>query len=114
MQVISLDPYLRWTSASSGMLTPGSSEHRDSFCRMLLETFNPYRPAVIDWPALSAAELERIRALPFWDTAVAIEGRAALRMDWQAGKIDDPPWPLCSVRLARNIAGPEGAVRGAL
>lgn len=91
MQVMSLDdPYLHWTSASGGLLTPGSSEHRDAFCRMLLETYNPYRPAVIDWPALADPELDRIRGLPFWDTAVAIEGRAALRMDWQAAQLNDP------------------------
>jgi hypothetical protein len=57
---------------------------------MLLDTFNPYKPAVIAWPALSETELARISALPFWDTAVAIEGRAALRMEWQAGTTDDP------------------------
>lgn len=27
--------------------------------------------------------------MPFWDTAVAIEGRAALCMDWQAKHIND-------------------------
>jgi len=101
MQIMSLDQYLHWTSTSGGKLTPGSSEHRDAFCRMLLETFNPYRPAVIDWPALSSSELERIRALPFWDTAVAIEGRAALRMDWQADNVDDA---LISDALKLNAA----------
>ncbi|MEZ5832681.1 MAG: ferritin-like domain-containing protein [Dongiaceae bacterium] len=82
--------YLNWISQDPGKLVPGSTEHRDAFCRMLLDTYNPYRPAVIDWPALSETEMERIAGLPFWDTAVAIEGRASLRMDWQADNIEDP------------------------
>lgn len=101
MQVISLDPYLTWKSRLEGDLAPGSREHRDAYCHMLLDTYNPYKPAVIDWPALSVTELARIAALPFWDTAVAIEGRAALRMDWQAGNIDDP---LIAAALKLNAA----------
>ena len=30
----------------------GQRDDLSSFCRMLLETFNPYKPAVIDWPKL--------------------------------------------------------------
>ena len=84
------DPYYGWSCALAGKLVPGSIEHRDAFCRMLLDTYNPYRPAIMDWPALSEAELARLAGLPFWDTAVAIEDRAALRMGWQADNIEDP------------------------
>lgn len=101
MQAMPLDPYLSWTSRLEGDLAPGSREHRDAFCHMLLDTYNPYKPAVIDWPALSETELARIAALPFWDTAVAIEGRAALRMEWQAVNTDDP---LIGAALKLNAA----------
>ncbi|MDW9237057.1 aminomethyltransferase domain protein [Burkholderia thailandensis] len=30
----------------------GSDAHKQMFCKMLLDTHNPYKPAVIDWPAL--------------------------------------------------------------
>jgi hypothetical protein len=32
----------------------GSDAHKKLFCRTLLDTFNPYKPAVIDWPELDA------------------------------------------------------------
>ena len=43
---------------------------------MLLDTFNPYKPAVIDWPKLDAAARERLVSLPIWDIAVQTEGKA--------------------------------------
>jgi hypothetical protein len=82
-------PYYNWSYPDRGLLAPGSAEHRDAFCRLLTDTYNPYKPAVIAWPKLSPEELARLSALPFWDTAVAIEGRASLRMQWQADRIAD-------------------------
>src|SRR5437868_4703585 len=38
----------------------GSEEHKRLFCKTLLDSFNPYRPAVIDWHsehALSTGDL---------------------------------------------------------
>ena len=83
-------PYYNWSYPDQGRLLPGSEAHRDAFCRLLTDTYNPYRPAVIAWPQLSDAELDRLSNLPFWDTAVAIEGRASLRMEWQANCLKDP------------------------
>lgn len=82
-------PYYNWRHPASGALQPGSDAHRDAFCRLLTDTYNPYKPAVIAWPKLTDEELARLAALPFWDTAVAIEGRAALRMQWQADRLAD-------------------------
>lgn len=82
-------PYYNWSYPDRGHLAPGSAEHRDAFCRLLTDTYNPYKPAVIAWPRLSDEELARLSALPFWDTAVAIEGRASLRMQWQADRLAD-------------------------
>jgi hypothetical protein len=36
-------------------------------CGMLLNTRNPYKPAVIDWPRLSPDALQRVTSLPIWD-----------------------------------------------
>ncbi|NBX73365.1 MAG: ferritin-like domain-containing protein [Alphaproteobacteria bacterium] len=58
----------------------GSDEHKQRFCHMLLDTFNPYKPTVIAWPTLSADALARLTNLPFWDIAVQTEGYASRRM----------------------------------
>lgn len=68
-----------WTSAHVGTLQYGSEQHLHETCRMFRETFNPYRPAVIDWPRLSPDMLRRLTSLPIWDIAVHTEGRARLR-----------------------------------
>jgi hypothetical protein len=68
----------------------GSDAHRTLFCRTLLDTFNPYRPAVIDWPALEPAERERLVSLPIWDIAVQTEGRARLNVASYAPAVRDP------------------------
>ena len=82
-------PYYNWSYPDKGGLVPGSDAHRDAFCRLLTDTYNPYSRAVIAWRVLSWEELARLAGLPFWDTAVAIEGRASLRMEWQANRLKD-------------------------
>ena len=73
----------RWTGAIPEKRTPGGpfrlggEAHKQLFCRTLLETHNPYKPAVIDWPKLSPDALKRITSLPIWDIAVQTEGRAS-------------------------------------
>jgi hypothetical protein len=65
-----------WTSESAGALHPGTETHKRDVCRMFRETFNPYRPSVIDWPKLPAETVARLQALPIWDIAVQTEGKA--------------------------------------
>ena len=60
----------------SGAIRRGSSEHLTLFCLELLETHDPYRPAVIDWPVLADEARARLTSLPIWDIAVQTEGRA--------------------------------------
>ncbi len=79
-----------WTSPVAGPLRPGSEAHKLAACRMFRDTFNPYRPSVIDWPKLDPATLAWIVALPIWDIAVQTEGRARLRMAAYARTIRDP------------------------
>jgi hypothetical protein len=79
-----------WRSRLAGPLVPGSERHRQETCRMFRETFNPYRPAVLDWPALPPAARERIVALPIWDIAVQTEGKARLRMAAYAATLHEP------------------------
>jgi hypothetical protein len=65
----------------------GSDAHKILFCRTLLETFDPYRPAVIDWPNLDDEARQRLISLPIWDIAVQTEGKASLRVKSYAQRI---------------------------
>ncbi|KUZ77026.1 aminomethyltransferase [Burkholderia ubonensis] len=79
-----------WTFERQGPVKIGSDAHKQMFCRMLLDTHNPYKPAVIDWPPLKPKELERLTSLPIWDIAVQTEGRASIRVATFASTIRDP------------------------
>jgi hypothetical protein len=68
----------------------GSEAHKVLFCRTLLDTFDPYRPAVIDWPKLEPEAQNRITSLPIWDIAVQTEGKARLRVLSYASVARDP------------------------
>ncbi|MEJ0018988.1 MAG: ferritin-like domain-containing protein [Acetobacteraceae bacterium] len=81
-----------WAWQEPGPLRLGSDAHRDATCGMFRETFNPYRPSVIDWPALSPDALARLVGLPIWNIAVQTEGKARLRMASYARSLADPAW----------------------
>jgi len=68
----------------------GSPEHRRLLSRMLLDTHDPYRPALIHWPKLAPETRDRIVSLPIWDIAVATEGRASMNVKTFNEQIDDP------------------------
>ena len=76
--------------SGEGRLRIGSEAHKEAFCRMLLDTHDPYKPAVIDWPKLEDDALARLTGLPFWDIAVATEGHAAARIGRMAERERDP------------------------
>jgi hypothetical protein len=79
-----------WTGDDPGPVRLGSERHKILFSRMLLDTFNPYKPAVIDWPLLDDAARERLVNLPIWDIAVQTEGKASLNVRSYAATILDP------------------------
>lgn len=41
-----------WSFRGPARVKIGSGAHQQMFCRMLLETHHPYKPAVVEWPAL--------------------------------------------------------------
>ncbi len=73
-----------------GPIRAGSDAHKTLFCRTLLGTFDPYKPAVIDWPELDVAARDRLVSLPIWDIAVQTEGRARLNVASYAATSSDP------------------------
>src|SRR5476651_227037 len=79
-----------WREPDPGPVRLGSDRHKTLFCRTLLDTFNPYKPAVIDWPAIDAEARERLVKLPIWDIAVQTEGRARLNVASYAAVTSDP------------------------
>jgi hypothetical protein len=93
-----------WTGPGGDPVRVGSREHLKLFCDMLLETHNPYRPAVMNWPMLDQDALARITSLPIWDIAVQTEGRASIRVKTFAETIQDP-----LLRAALDMDGAEEA-----
>src|SRR5262245_27099770 len=73
-----------------GPIRRGSEQHKNLFCRTLLATFDPYKPAVIDWPRLDPDAHGRLTSLPIWDIAVQTEGRAGLHVATFAEGVKDP------------------------
>jgi hypothetical protein len=74
----------------TGAIRLGSDEHLRLFCLELLETHDPYRPAILDWPKLSPAALERVTSLPIWNMAVQKEGFASVSVKAFAETVQDP------------------------
>jgi hypothetical protein len=81
-----------WTFPAPGPLPVGSGSHRDASCRMFHDTFNPYKPSVIEWPKLEPEALQRLTSLPIWDIAVTTETKARARMLAYGQSMDDPVW----------------------
>lgn len=77
-------------SGAEGPIRVGSEAHKTLFCHTLLDTFNPYKPAVIDWPNLDAETRARLVELPIWDIAVQTEGRARLNVASYGAITADP------------------------
>jgi hypothetical protein len=81
-----------WLFPSPGPLPIGSDTHRDAACLMFRDTFNPYKPSVIEWPRLEPEALQRLTSLPIWDIAVSTENKASARMRAYSETAPDPAW----------------------
>lgn len=74
----------------TGRVKLGTPAHLMLMSRTLLDTHDPYRPALIDWPKLDDVTRNRIVSLPIWDIAVATEGRAGMNVKTFAEYVGDP------------------------
>src|ERR1700737_3385083 len=79
-----------WEASQTGPIVLGSEAHKQAFCRMLLDTHNPYRPSIVDWPILEREARDRLVSLPIWDIAMQTEGNASLRVLSYAQTLADP------------------------
>lgn len=78
------------TPLPTGPVRLGSPDHLVLFCRTLLDTHDPYRPAVIAWPELEPETRNRMVSLPIWDMAVQTEGRTGLFVKTFGETVRDP------------------------
>lgn len=76
--------------ASARKIALGGEAHKALFCSTLLDTHDPYRPRVLDWPRLDPETQARITSLPIWDVAVRTEGRAGMNVRTFAETVVDP------------------------
>jgi hypothetical protein len=68
----------------------GSPEHKQLLARVLFAAHLEYDPERIAWPELSAEELKRLTALPFWQEAVSTENVTANTVTAAAALESDP------------------------
>ena len=71
-------------------VTLGSEAHLRLMCRQLLDTHDPYQPALIEWPELEEQARRKIVSLPIWDMAVQTEGRTGLFVKTFGETVADP------------------------
>ncbi len=81
-----------WVAKDRETIALGSVAHKQLVCRMFQETFNPYKPSIIDWPKLTTEARDRLVNLPIWDIAVQTEGKARLRMAAYGESLEDADW----------------------
>ena len=79
-----------WDFKTPGPIKYGDANHFAMLTRVLLETYNPYKPAVLDWPKLEPETLHRITSLPIWDIAVQTEIKASMYIEAFAATVRDP------------------------
>ena len=53
-----------WEASEAEPIVLGSEAHKRAFCSMLLDTHNPYRPSIVDWPILEPEARDRLVTLP--------------------------------------------------
>jgi hypothetical protein len=80
----------RFMNKSGASVAIGSEEHKAVFCRHFKETYQHYIPEELPWPELSPAELERFRAVPFWQEVLHTELRAGAIVRAFAETVHDP------------------------
>jgi hypothetical protein len=82
----------------------GTSEHRELFCQTFVEGHIAYEPEMLPWPQLEQKYLDRLRAIPFWGIAKAMERKAGIMVSAFAQTLDDP-----AIREAVALQGAEEA-----
>jgi hypothetical protein len=80
----------------------GTIEHRDLFCADFIRGHRAYEPQDLPWPILESKYLERLRSIPFWGIAKAMERKAGIMVSAFAQTLEDPV-----IRQAVEVQGRE-------
>ncbi len=89
-----------WNFPITGQIKPGTDAHYQMLTQFLEETYNPYTPAVLDWPKLEPETLARIISLPIWDIAVQTEIKASMRIEAFAKTVKNPALQAALLHMA--------------
>ncbi len=89
-----------WDYPAPGPIKIGGPTHFAMLTRLLAETYNPYKPAVLDWPLLAPETLARITSLPIWDIAVQTEIKASMRIANFAETVKHPALKAALLHMA--------------
>jgi hypothetical protein len=87
----------------------GSTAHKQLFCETFLKTHRTYEPESLPWPELDHESLAKLRAIPFWVTAIGVERKAGVMVAKFAETLEDP-----QIREAVALQGYEEARHGRL
>jgi hypothetical protein len=71
-------------------LVIGSDEHKRLFCKVFVDTHEPYEPESLAWPELDAESLQRLRSLPVWEEAARTEAATAFKVQALGEAETDP------------------------
>jgi hypothetical protein len=74
----------------SDRIVIGSDEHKGLFCRVFVETHDPFKPSEIVWPELDRDSRQRLAALPVWDEAARTEAATAVKVT-ALGRVETDP-----------------------
>jgi hypothetical protein len=55
-----------------------------------MDSHHVYNPEQLPWPELNAPDLERLRAIPFWQEVLTTERAAGAKVDAYAATVSDP------------------------
>ncbi len=87
----------------------GSAAHKRLFCETFVATHRAYDPATLPWPVLDDASIAKLKAIPFWATAIGVERKAGVMVARFAESLDDT-----EIREAVALQGYEEARHGRL
>lgn len=68
----------------------GSEAHKELFCRVFIDTHDPFEVEKIAWPDLDDAAVHRLRSMPFWQEAISTEADVARKVQALAPLEPDP------------------------
>jgi hypothetical protein len=68
----------------------GTPAHRDLFCTTFIDGHAAFEPESLPWPSLEQKYLDRLRAIPFWGVAKAMERKAGIMVSAFAQTLEDP------------------------